>query len=76
MEVSSVFYPVDKIVARSKTQVAGDPVFLWAGRLNANKDPLTVVKAFLKFLRFQPTARLYMIYQTTELLPELKAYYR
>ena len=24
-------------------------VFLWAGRLNKNKDPLTVVKAFLNF---------------------------
>ena len=72
MEVSSVFYPVDKIFARSKTQVSGDPVFLWAGRLNENKDPLTVVNAFLKFLQFQPTAHLYMIYQTAELLPELK----
>jgi len=72
MEVSSVFYPVDKILARSITRVSGDPVFLWTGRLNVNKDPLTVVQAFLQFLRFQPTAHLYMIYQTAELLPELK----
>ena len=72
MEVSSVFYPVDKIFAKSKTQVKGDPVFLWAGRLNENKDPLTVVNAFLKFLQFQPKAHLYMIYQTAELLPGLK----
>jgi glycosyltransferase involved in cell wall biosynthesis len=72
MEVSSVFYPVDKILARSKTQVSGNPVFLWAGRLNDNKDPLTVANAFLKFIQFQQTARLYMIYQTAELLPELK----
>jgi glycosyltransferase involved in cell wall biosynthesis len=72
MEVSSVFYPDDKIFARSKTQVIGNPVFLWAGRLNENKDPITVVNAFLKFLKFQPTARLYMIYQTTELLSALK----
>ena len=72
MEVSSVFHPVDKIFARSKTQTGGDPVFLWAGRLNKNKDPLTVVNAFVKFLQFQPTAHLYMIYQTAELLPELQ----
>jgi glycosyltransferase involved in cell wall biosynthesis len=72
MEVSSVFYPADKILARSKTQVSGNPIFLWAGRLNQNKDPLTVAKAFLKFIQTQPTARLYMIYQTAELLPELK----
>ena len=48
MEVSSVFYPIDKIIARSKTNVSGDPVFIWAGRLNKNKDPLTVVNAFFK----------------------------
>jgi len=72
MEVSSVFYPVDKIFARSKTRVSGDPVFLWAGRLNENKDPVTVVNAFLKFTAIQPRARLYMIYQTTELLNEVK----
>ncbi len=72
MEVSSVFYPIDKIIARSKTNVSSDTVFLWAGRLNKNKDPLTVVNAFLKFLQFQPTAHLYMIFQTEELLPELK----
>jgi len=72
MEVSSVFYVVDKIFARSRTGVNGDPVFLWAGRLNKNKDPLTVVKAFLKFLQFKPSARLFMVYQTTELLGELQ----
>ena len=72
MEVSSVFYPVDKNVAKSKTQVNGDTIFLWAGRLNRNKDPETVLSAFLKFLQFQPNARLYMIYQTEELLPELR----
>ncbi len=72
MEGSSVFYPVDKLFAKSKTQISGDPVFLWAGRLNENKDPLTVVKAFLKFSAIHPSARLYMIYQTTELLNQVK----
>lgn len=72
MEVSSIFYPVDKTFARSKTQVSEDPVFLWTGRLNKNKDPLTVVNAFLKFAAVQPGAKLYMIYQTTELLSEVK----
>ncbi len=72
MEVSSVFYPVDKNIAKSKTRVNGEIVFLWAGRLNKNKDPETVLRAFLKFIQFQPNARLYMIYQTAELLPELQ----
>jgi glycosyltransferase involved in cell wall biosynthesis len=73
MEVSSLFYPVDKVYARSRTSVSGDPVFLWVGRLNENKDPINVVKAFLKFIETNQTARLYMIYHTDELLDHIKA---
>jgi glycosyltransferase involved in cell wall biosynthesis len=72
MEVSSVFSPMDKSLAKEKTGVAGTPSFLWVGRLNANKDPLTVVKAFLKFAALTPSARLYMIYHTEELLAQLE----
>lgn len=68
MEASSVFYPVDRAAARAATKAAGDPVFLWVGRLDDNKDPLTVVTAFLQFVRHYPGARLYMIYHTEELL--------
>lgn len=70
---SSLFYPIDKQGAKSKTLVQGNPVFLWVGRLNENKDPLNVVNAFLEFADEQPDAKLYMIYQTTELLDEIKA---
>ncbi|TFF38221.1 glycosyltransferase family 4 protein [Mucilaginibacter psychrotolerans] len=73
MEVSSVFYPIDREIARQQTGVSGNPVFLWVGRLNANKDPLTVVSAFLRFAAVEPQARLYMIYQTEELLGTIKA---
>ncbi len=72
MEVSSPFYSVNKKTAREKNQISGSPVFLWVGRLNDNKDPLILVKAFLKYLLLQPDAKLYMIYQTEELLSELK----
>ena len=68
MEVSSVFKPMDKAIARQKTTANGSPVFLWVGRLNANKDPLTIVKAFLKYTAINPAAHLYMIYHTDELL--------
>ena len=71
MEVSSVFYPIEKAAAKQQTAVTGEPVFLWVGRLNENKDPLTMVKAFLKFADYEPSARLYMIYHTAELLPQL-----
>jgi len=71
LEVSSPFYPVNKKIAREKTNISGLPVFLWVGRLNQNKDPLIVVKAFLKFTLLQPNAKLYMIYQTDELIKEI-----
>lgn len=73
MEASSIFYPEDRARARAKTQVSGETVFLWVGRLDNNKDPLTAVKAFLRFLKFSPGARLYMIYRTAELQPAIEA---
>jgi glycosyltransferase involved in cell wall biosynthesis len=72
MEVSSVFAPIDKGLARQHTGAYGGPVFLWVGRLNANKDPITVVQAFLRFAKINPSARLYMLYHTEELLGQLK----
>ena len=72
MEVSSEFFLIDKTAAKLKINVSGSPVYLWAGRLNQNKDPLTVVKAFLRFAENWPSARLYMIFQTTELLGEIE----
>jgi glycosyltransferase involved in cell wall biosynthesis len=72
MEVSSVFYPINKDEAVSKTGAYGNPIFLWVGRLNQNKDPLTVIKAFLKFKAINAGARLYMIYHTEELLSEIQ----
>jgi glycosyltransferase involved in cell wall biosynthesis len=72
VEVSSVFYPVEKKTAREKTQIYGSPVFLWVGRLNQNKDPMTAVKVFLKFAARQPAAKLFMIYHTEELISDLK----
>ncbi len=72
MEVSSVFYPIDKAAAKLKTGVKGNPVYLWVGRLNENKDPINVVKAFLRFADANPVAHLYMIYHTDELLGDIK----
>jgi glycosyltransferase involved in cell wall biosynthesis len=71
MELSSVFYPIEKTTALAKTGATGSSLFLWVGRLNANKDPLNVVKAFFKFTYSRPTATLYMIYHTDELLTEI-----
>ena len=72
MHGSSVFQPGNRSDARTLLSVTGSPVYLWVGRLNANKDPVTVVKAFRNFLVHQPEASLYMIYHTEELLEEVK----
>ncbi|HLG39842.1 MAG TPA: glycosyltransferase family 4 protein [Chitinophagaceae bacterium] len=72
MQASSTFKPANKAEARSFLSISGSPVYLWVGRLDANKDPVTVVKAFKDFLKFQPLAHLYMIYQLNDLLQEVK----
>lgn len=72
MEASSVFSVMNKEKAFAQTGVAGSPVFLWVGRLDENKDPLTVIKAFGAFINRQASAKLYMIYHTEELIDEIK----
>jgi len=71
MEVSSIFSPMNKALARLTTGAKGSTVFLWVGRLNDNKAPLTVVRAFLRFAELNPEARLYMIYHTDELVEQI-----
>jgi glycosyltransferase involved in cell wall biosynthesis len=72
IQASSVFYPQEKKRARAIVAVEGSPVFLWVGRLDDNKDPMTVVKAFIQFATLQPGTKLYMIYQAEELLSDIK----
>ncbi len=72
MGTSSFFYPIKKQHARVVTKVMGEKVFLWVGGLDANKDPLIVVRAFKKFSQDNAGASLYMIYQSFELLHELR----
>lgn len=72
MQASSPFRPADREQARRETGMVGAPVFLWVGRLEANKDPLTVIRGFLQFHRHHPGARLYMIYQEEPLIDEVR----
>lgn len=46
LEGSTSFTPGDQTAARRATGIEGDPCVLWTGRLNANKDPLTMLAAF------------------------------
>lgn len=69
---STTFLKKDENRCRKFTGMKAGINFLWAGRLNANKDPLTVLLAFEKYFAFNPDASLSMIYQETDLLEEVK----
>lgn len=71
MGTSSVFHPVDKDYCRKQKNIMGNRVFLWVGGLDANKDPMTVVRAFAALAVINREVRLYMIYQKADLLVEL-----
>jgi glycosyltransferase involved in cell wall biosynthesis len=71
VESSSPFSGIDRVVARARTGMVGDPVYLSAGRLDAIKDPLTMLRGFDRITNNQPHARLYMYYLTAELLSEV-----
>jgi hypothetical protein len=59
MEGSTHFDWQDRLASRSLTGLQGNPLFLWVGRLNANKDPLVRwVRMVYNIIR----RRLYMIY--------------
>jgi glycosyltransferase involved in cell wall biosynthesis len=74
LEASTTLHRTNKDAARRKTGITGFPAILWVGRMNANKDPLTMVRGFGSFLKRHPGARLYMIFQTTEMLPVVKGH--
>ncbi len=59
-------------IARSKTGLSGDPVFLWVGRLDVNKDPLTILDGFETVGGKYPGASLYMIYSDDQLLARVQ----
>jgi glycosyltransferase involved in cell wall biosynthesis len=68
MEGSTKFLTHSRSSARSTTGLQGNPVFLWVGNLDANKDPLTVLDGFEVILKSHPRARLYMVYRAAPLL--------
>jgi len=76
IESSSRFEPVAQETARRVLGIEGDPVLLWVGRLNENKDPLTVLQGFARIVRHSPRATLYMIYTTTPLLEQCHRFVR
>ncbi|HYJ79556.1 MAG TPA: glycosyltransferase family 4 protein [Longimicrobiaceae bacterium] len=62
LESTSTFTPGDVEAARRAAGVHGDPCLLWVARLDANKDPLTVLDALSAAAPALPGARLWMCY--------------
>jgi glycosyltransferase involved in cell wall biosynthesis len=73
LSASSNFTVKDKVVCKNIAGISGVKNFIWVARLNSNKDPFTVLIGFELYLTVNPAARLYMIYQTEELLEYCKA---
>lgn len=70
----TAFTKKHKISCRQKLQMGEGLHYLWVGRLNGNKDPITVLSGFEKFLHVYADACLHFIYQSTDLLSEMKSF--
>ena len=73
MESSTTMRPLPRDAARLSSGVTGSPALLWVGRLNANKDPLTVLDGFERALSRLPDAHLTMVYSSEDWLPKVQA---
>jgi glycosyltransferase involved in cell wall biosynthesis len=71
-ESSTDFICGDREEAREATGLHGDPCLLWLGRLNANKDPLTVLDGFAAAAPRLPDAHLWCCYGEAPLLSEVR----
>ena len=72
LEASTAIRPIDRMTARKESGIDGDPAVLWVGRLNANKDPLTVLDGFERSLARLPSAKLSMIYSEDDFLTAVR----
>lgn len=72
MEGSSYFKLKDVKECRKHLGLNEDPIFLWVGRLDENKDPLTALTGFGWFTQTHKNARLYMIYSSEEQKKEIE----
>lgn len=73
LEASTDLSPVHRATARQLSGIDGSPAILWVGRLDANKDPMTVLDGFERALQALPGATLTMVYGADALLPVVTA---
>jgi glycosyltransferase involved in cell wall biosynthesis len=72
MEGSTPFAIKPRAACRALLKLAEGPVFLWVGRLDMNKDPLTVLRAFLRLKQRSVPFKLYMAYSQNEMERQVK----
>ena len=73
LEASTGMRPVPRDTARALSGIDGAPAILWVGRLDANKDPLTVLDGFELALPSMPGATLTMVFGDDPLLAVVQA---
>jgi glycosyltransferase involved in cell wall biosynthesis len=71
-ESSSRFSPGSCADARLQLGVHGHPCVAWVGRMNANKDPLTVLDAFARATPALPDPHLWCCYRDAPLLSDVR----
>jgi len=71
-ESSSRFGPGDRQAARRETGVAGDPLLLWVGHFDVNKDPLTVLDGIAAAAAELPGLQLWCCFGTAPLLRQVR----
>jgi glycosyltransferase involved in cell wall biosynthesis len=76
MEGSTKFNLRNKAECRQRLSLPAGPTFLWVGRLESNKDPLTILRAFAEFRNVCPAFRLYMAYNAECLEAEVSGFVR
>lgn len=68
LEASTAFRGMNQAEAREHTGMHGKPAVLWVGRLQPNKDPLTVLDGFFRCAERLPASTLTMIFREADLL--------
>jgi glycosyltransferase involved in cell wall biosynthesis len=71
-ESSSRFTPGSVPDARAATGLHGDPVLLWVGRLNDNKDPLTILRALSRAVPRLRDPQLWCVFHESPLLERVR----
>jgi len=72
-ESSTHFTPGGVAAARAAAGVSGDPALLWIGRLDPNKDPLTILEAVSRAGERLPQLRLWMCFDDAPLIGDVQA---